>query len=76
MAAQRDPRQWLIELRQSRAPHHGLSRGEHDRDVEDARGAGDDIVAHLVRLEISNARNEPGLVVDEQESVLSGVRRL
>jgi len=69
LAAQRDPRQWLIELRQSRAPHHGLSRGEHDRDVEDARGAGerDDIVAHLVRLEISNARNEPGLVVDEQE---------
>ncbi len=33
------------------------------------RGAGerDDIVAHLVRLERLNARNEPGLVVDEQE---------
>src|SRR3989442_10578510 len=51
-------------------PHiHGRSGGEHDRDAEDARGAGerDDIVAHLVRREISNARNEPGLVVDKQE---------
>src|SRR5713101_1127498 len=51
-------------------PHiHGRCGGEHDRDAEDARGAGerDDIVAHLVRREISNARNEPGLVVDKQE---------
>src|SRR3989441_12392150 len=63
------PRQRLRELRQSRAPHHGRSRGEHDRDAENARGAGerDDIVAHLVRREISNARNEPRLVVDKQE---------
>src|SRR5438093_414304 len=63
------PRQCLRELRQRRTPHHGRSRGEHDRDTEDARGAGerDDIVAHLVRREIANARNEPGLVVDKQE---------
>jgi len=63
------PRQCLRELRQSRAPHHWRSRGEHDRDAEDARGAGerDCIVAHLVRREISNARDEPGLMVDKQE---------
>src|SRR5437016_9200789 len=50
-------------------PHHWRSRCEHDRDAEDARGAGerDDIVAHLVRREISNARDEPGLMVDKQE---------
>src|SRR5438034_464219 len=37
--------------------------------TQDARGAGerDDIVAHLVRREISNARDEPGLMVDKQE---------
>jgi hypothetical protein len=60
------PWQCLRELRQSRAPQHGRSRGEYDRDAEDARGAGerDDIVAHLVRREISNARNKPGLVVN------------
>jgi hypothetical protein len=42
---------------------------EVSTNTEDARGAGerDDIVAHLVRREIANARNEPGLVVDKQE---------
>jgi len=50
-------RQGLRELRQRRPPHHGRRRGEHDRDAEDARGAGerDDIVAHLIRLDISDA---------------------
>jgi hypothetical protein len=39
----------------------------HDRDAEDPRDTGicDDIVTHLIRLEISNAWNEPRLVVDK-----------
>jgi hypothetical protein len=37
------------------------------REVPRGAGERDGIVAHLVRREISNARNEPGLVVDKQE---------